>query len=136
MRKILIILILNLPLSVFGQICNFCSTEDLKLLLIENKVYFKQENYLNGDVKISSKENNLIKTWFFKYNTCYLYQISIYEKHKKKLLKRSLNKNFIKKGKYCWEDFENSIKMINFENNYNFVFYSKPSIQNLKNINF
>lgn len=136
MKKILIILILCLPISVLGQICNFCTSEDLKKILIENKIHFKQENYLSGDFIISSHDNKSIKTWFFKYNTCYLFKISTTEKQNKKLLKKFLDKNFIKKNKFYWENIDNSVKMFTFENNYNFVFYPKMSILNLKNINF
>ena len=136
MSKLIVYLLLILPSIGYGQICNFCSTEDIKNILIENNFEFRQENNFNGVIKIYSQDNKAKKTWYFKYNTCFMYQVSISEKHTKRILQRFLNKNFLKKNKYFWENIDNSVKLHTFGNRYNFEFYPKMSILNLKHINY
>ena len=116
-----------------GQICNFCSEEELKEALKEKNTVLYEKLNMDGEKCLTEKNDNYTKSWHFRYGQCYMYDITIMKKPYSKSMKKVLDSQFARKSDTTWEDSENMVEMKIKDGVEQFVFTSKFSaIHNLK----
>ena len=82
--KILIIILISFNYSAKAQICNFCSQQELKELLDLNQISYNEKIDDTNQKLIFFSNENYIKRWYFKYDKCYMYEITVVKKEKLK----------------------------------------------------
>lgn len=108
-----------------AQICNFCSLDRTKEILVELNYDFTEQLNLKGETSLVYTTKDYIKSWNFKYNECYQYKITVLNKNQFKPLVKLLNNQYDKKNSYIWEDQDNTINLIHNNGFYEFIFIPK-----------
>jgi hypothetical protein len=133
--KILIIILISLNYSAKAQICNFCSQEQLKELLDLNEIEYTQKLDNKNEKIFFFSTKNYVKRWYFKYDKCYMYEITITNKSKLKSLVHMVDKIFNKIDEDSWEDLDNRVELITINDNPTMQFIPKLSYDNINNSN-
>ena len=110
-----------------GQICNFCSEEELKDALKEHNITFVEKSVPNGEKCFYEKNENYEKTWHFKYGQCFLYEVTVTNNSRYKSLKKVLDTQYSIISDSTWEDSDNKVLLKIVEGNRRFVFIPKFS---------
>jgi hypothetical protein len=132
--KILIIILISFNYSAKAQICNFCSQQELKELLDLNQISYNEKIDDTNQKLIFFSNENYIKRWYFKYDKCYMYEITILKKDKLKSLIKLIENNFTRVDLGSWEDLDNRIELTNNkEGNPQMQFIPKLTHENLNN---
>lgn len=131
LRTFIFLVLIFARFNSSGQVCNFCTSEELKLYLKHDKLSFIEKDEKDLVKKIIVKNDFFTKTWSFKYDFCFRYDVSITRKRGMRRFKSTINRNFTKLNKNNWQDFDNTIELHKFGKVYNFKFYPKVSINNL-----
>ena len=134
-KFILVSIIIFIYSSSEAQVCNFCSTNQLKEFLTENKIETTEHLSINGDRSFVFQNENYMKSWSIKYDKCYLYQIIILKKDKLKSLKELMNKAYSNLDENNWEDLDTKVQLVFEDGHYQFNFTPKLSYYNLINNN-
>jgi hypothetical protein len=133
-RKLVIFAFILSSFSVKGQVCNFCSTEELKNLLIENNIDFEQKYNHSNDIVFIHHNVYFTKNWYIKYDRCYLYEILILNNDKLKPLISIINKHYKRVDECYWEDIDTKVEITTFQNNLTKIqFIPKITFNNLNN---
>lgn len=116
-----------------AQICNFCSLEKTKEMLVELNYDYSEQFNLKGEKSLVYTTKDYIKSWNFKYNECYLYKITVLNKNQFKPLIKLINTQYNQKNSYIWEDEDNIVNLVQNNGFYEFNFI--PKIRYSTNIN-
>jgi len=110
-----------------GQICNFCSEEELKDELNGYNIAFVEKLIPGGEKCFYEKNENYVKAWYFKYGQCYLYEVTVTNSSRYKTLKKVLDTQYSITSDSTWEDSDNKVLLKIVEGNQQFVFIPKIS---------
>lgn len=130
MRFIYLIVFLTLTFQCEAQICNFCNYENVKEMMKDEGMPFTEKMEMNGEKLLKSCNKIFIKTWHFKYDKCFLYEIQVFKESYSKSLVEILNKDYARLSDSSWESNENRVELLKAKNYRKFSFYSKPSVLN------
>lgn len=132
--KFIIIILISFSFNAKAQICNFCSQEQLKELLDLNEIEYTQKLDNKNEKVYFFSNQNYVKKWYFRYDKCYMYEITIIKKDKLKSLIKLIEKNFTRVDLNSWEDLDNKIELTNNkEGNPQVQFTPKLTHENLNN---
>lgn len=130
-RTLLIISLLSTSCS--GQICNFCSFDRVKEILKEEKIEYMEQINQQKERVIVAQEGKSMKSWYFRYNQCYMYNITVLDNRFYKYLLKFVESNYKKIDNITWEDAENTVELKVLPDCYQFVFLPKVSAANMNN---
>ena len=133
--KLIFIILILFSFNAKAQICNFCSQEELKELLDLNDIPYTQKLDNKNEKILFFSNQNFIKRWYFSYDKCYMYEITIINKKKLRSLIHLVDKNFKKINDHSWEDLDNSIELITKNDNPVMQFKPKLTFQNINTSN-
>ena len=133
--KLIFIILILFSFNAKAQICNFCSQDELKELLDLNDIPYTQKVDNKNEKILFFSNQNFIKRWYFSYDKCYMYEITILNKKKLKSLIHLVDKNFKKINEHSWEDLDNSIELITKNDNPVMQFKPKLTFQNINTSN-
>lgn len=129
----LLLSILLISVGSKAQICNFCSENNLKETLKEQHAQFHEQLNIRGEKCLTIKEENYMKCWHFRYDQCYMYDITILKKKYVHFFEKVLTSQYTKTSFNTWEDSENKVEMNIRDGCYQFIFVPKISLtQNVK----
>jgi hypothetical protein len=127
MKQLFLLFLLVVPFCSKGQICNFCSEEEIKEELNEQHIEFQEKVSINGEKCLIENNENYTKSWYFRYGQCYLYDIKTTKKNYSKSIRKILNSNYLPTSDSTWEDSENKVEMMTGKDYRKFVFVPKLS---------
>lgn len=132
MRFRLITLFLFFSFASKGQICNFCSELEVKDFLRENFIEFSESKSPSGEKIISNDTENFHKTYYFRYDKCFLFRVETSNLKFQKHLLHHLDRNYKATSDTTWEDLENRVEFTTKGGSFEFDFYPKVSIDTSK----
>jgi len=133
--KFIIIILITFSFNAKAQICNFCSQEQLKELLDLNEIEYTQKLDNKNEKVYFFSNQNYVKRWYFRYDKCYMYEITIIKKDKLKSLIKLIEKNFTRVDLNSWEDLDNRVELITINENPTMQFIPKLSYDNINTSN-
>lgn len=131
LKNLLIISLLST--QSYAQICNFCSLERVKEILVEEKLEYSEQIGQQKETVLVAQEGKSMKSWHFRYNQCYMYRIIVLDYKFYKYLLKFVESNYNKTDNAKWEDSDNTVELKASQDCYEFTFLPKLSVLNTSN---
>lgn len=95
-------------------------------MLADEKLDFSCGVNLNNEKTISSEDPYGKKTWHFRFDRCYMQEMTFSNKKTFRKISRMIRSNYRQTGKNTWEDSDNRVELKRISCYPKFVFYPRP----------